>query len=192
MVDIYLDNNLLKKILTGGDGYGYLKYTPEQTGLKKIMARSDTATATGLILVMNNNEKAIIVEAEGAFRHTVFSDEIRESSLKAVESLSEKYKIIYLSRFLGKSITGRWMEKQNFPKSVILRWRGPKTVENLKNKGVQLHAIIGSPNVLSAVTELIENRFSFEQTEDGETVKDWNEILKLLEKSVGSHPHEAE
>ena len=30
MVDIYLDNNLLKKILTGGDGYGYLKYTPAQ------------------------------------------------------------------------------------------------------------------------------------------------------------------
>ena len=88
MVDIYLDNNPLKKILTGGDGYGYLKYTPREAGLKTITARSNTDSASGLILVMNENEKAIIIEIEGAFRDTVFSDEIKESSRKAVNSLS--------------------------------------------------------------------------------------------------------
>jgi hypothetical protein len=189
-VDIYLDNNLLKRILTGGDGYGYLKYTPRGPGLKKIIARSNDHSASGLILVMNNNEKAIIIETEGAFKDTLFSDKIRESSQKAVISLSQNYKIIYLSRFLGKGITGSWLEKQNFPKSVILRWRGPKTLENLNKNGVQLHAIIGSADVISAVTEQIEKRFSFEKTKDGKTVKDWDEILKLLEKSPFSHPRE--
>lgn len=190
MVDIYLDNNLLKKILTGGDGYGYLKYTPREPGLKKITARSSTDNGTGRILVMNDNEKAIIIETEGAFKDTVFSDEIRESSQKAVKSLSENYKIIYLSRFLGKDITGSWLEKQNFPKSVILRWRGPKTLENLKKNNVQLHAIIGSSDVISAVKEQIEKRFSFEKTKDGKTVKDWDEILQLLVKSHMSVPKE--
>jgi len=140
--------------------------------------------------VMNENEKAIIIEIEGAFRDTVFSDEIKESSRKAVKSLSENYKIIYLSRFLGKGITGGWLEKQNFPKSVILRWRGPKTLENLKKNGVQLHAIIGSSVVISTVTEQIDKRFSFEKTNDGKTVKDWDEILKLLVKSPRSQPNE--
>ncbi len=191
MVNIYLDDNLLKRILTGGDGYGYLKYTPGEAGFKQISARSNTDTATGLILVMNKHEKAIVIEAEGAFRDTVFSDEIRERSQKAVKSLSENYKIIYLSRFLGKNITGNWLEKQNFPKSVVLRWRGPKTLENLNKKNVQLHAIIGSPVVLSAATKLIDKRFSFERTKDGETVKDWNEILKLLQNSALSPPNEA-
>jgi hypothetical protein len=181
MVDIYLDNNLLKKILTGGDGYGYLKYTPRGPGLKKITARSNTDSASGRILVLNDNEKAIIIETEGAFKDTVFSDEFRESSQKAVTSLSENYKIIYLSRFLGKGITGIWLEKQNFPKSVILRWRGPKTLEKLKKNGVQVHAIIGSGDVIAAVKEQIEKRFSFEKTKDGKTVKDWDEILKLLQ-----------
>jgi hypothetical protein len=190
MVDIYQDNNLLKKILTGGDGYGYLKYTPRGPGLKKITARSNNDSASGLILVMNNNEKAIIIEIEGAFKDALFSDKIRESSQKAVISLSENYKIIYLSRFLGKGITGRWLAKQNFPKSVILRWRGPKTLENLKKNSVQLHAIIGSADVISAVTEQIEKRFSFDKTKDGKTVKDWDEILKLLEKSPVSPPKE--
>jgi len=190
MVDIYLDNNLLKKILTGGDGYGYLKYTPREAGLKKITARSNTDSASGLILVMDESEKAIIIEIEGAFKDSVFSDEIRASSLKAVKALSENYKIIYLSRFLGKGITGSWLEKQKFPKSVILRWRGPTTFEKLKNNRVQLHAIIGSSDVLTAATKQIEMRFSFEKTKDGKTVKDWDEILKLLQKSPLSHPKE--
>ena len=192
MVDIYLDNNLLKKILTGGDGYGYLKYTPGKAGLKIITARSNADKASGLILVMEENEKALIIETEAAFKDTVFSDEIRASSLKAVKALSENYKIIYLSRFLGKGITGSWLEKQNFPQSVILRWRGPTTLENLKNNRVQMHAIIGSAKVISAATEQIEKRLSFEQTKDGKTVNDWDEVFKLLQKSPLSQPKENE
>jgi hypothetical protein len=188
MVDIYLDNNLLKKILTGGDGYGYLKYTPREPGLKKITGRSNSDSASGLLLVLNDNEKAIIIETEGAFKDAVFSDEIRESSQKAVTALSENYKIIYLSRFLGKGITGTWLDKQHFPKSVILRWHGPNTLENLKENGVQLHAIIGSAEVISAAKGKIEKRFSFEKTKDGKTVKDWDEILKLLLISPLSQP----
>ncbi len=192
MVEIYLDDNLLKKILTGGDGYGYLKYTPPGPGFKKITARSYTDSASGLILVMNENEKAIIIEAEGAFKDTVLSEVIRESSRKAVNSLSENYKIIYLSRFLGKNLIGSWLEKQKFPKSVILPWRGKKTLKNLKKQGVRLHAIIGSAVVISAGKEQIEMRFSFEKTKDGKTVKDWDEISELLLKSPPSQPKEDE
>jgi len=189
MVDIYLDNTPLKKILTGGDGYGYLKYTPQEAGLKKITAHSVKGSASGLILVMNENEKAILIEIEGAFKDSLFSDVIRESSQKAVNSLSENYKIIYLSRFLGKGITGSWLEKQNFPQSVIIRWRGLTTLKNLKKNGVQIQAIIGSSDIISTVSEQIETRFSFEKTKDGKTVKDWDEILRLLVKSSLSHPN---
>jgi hypothetical protein len=190
MVDIYLENNLLKKILTGGDGYGYLKHTPRQPGLKKITAQSNTDSTTGLILVMDEKEKAITIEIEGAFKDTVFSDEIRASSLKAVTALSENYKIIYLSRFLGKGITGSWLEKQNFPKSVILHWHGPKTLENLIKNSVHIHAIVGSAEVVSAAPDRIEKRFSFEKTKNGKTVKNWDEILTLLQTSHLSQPKE--
>ena len=188
MVDIYVEDNLQKKILTGGDGYGFLKYTPREAGFKKISARSAIGSASGLILVMNEYEKAILIEIEGAFKDSVFSDAIKESSQKAVKSLSENYKIIYLSRLLGKGITGSWLEKQNFPQSVILRWRGPITLKSLKEKGVQLHAIIGSSDLIATVSKQIEKRFSFEKTKDGETVKDWDDILKLLTKSPLSPP----
>jgi hypothetical protein len=182
MVDIYLNNHLMKKILTGGDGYGYLKYIPREPGLKEITARSKTDSASGRILVMNKNEKAILIETEGAFKDTVFSDEIRMSCQKVVTSLSENYRIIYLYQFLGKGITESWLKKHHFPESAILQWNGPKTIDKLKKNSVQLHAIIGSSGVITTVSEQIEKRFSFEKTKDGKTIKDWEELLELLVK----------
>jgi hypothetical protein len=36
--------------------------------------------------------------------------------------------------------------------------------------------------VLSEAVEEIENRFTFEKTKDGTTVKDWDEILEHLQE----------
>lgn len=181
LVDVYLDDEHLKRILTGGDGYGYLKYTPLSPGYKKIKAHSGSDSATGLLLVMTKNDQALAIEVEHGFKDAVFSDEVKQSSLKAVKMLSKHYKIIYLSRYAGKGITGTWLEKQNFPKSVILSWRGPETLTALKQKGVKLHAIIGSAGVISAAVKHVEKRFTFEKTKDGTTVTDWDKILEHLQ-----------
>jgi hypothetical protein len=135
LVDIYLNDDHLKRILTGGDGYGYLKYTPPAPGYITIKARSGSDSATGLLLVMTKNDRAIIIEVEEGFKGAVFSEEVKQSSLKAVKTLSKNYKIIYLSRYAGKSVTGTWLEKQSFPESVILSWRGPETLTALKKRG---------------------------------------------------------
>ncbi len=181
LVDIYLDDTHLKKILTGGDGYGYLKYIPQSPGIKEINARSDANSSSGLILVMRKSEKAIIIDVEGAFKDTIFSEELREDSRKVVKALSKDYKIIYLSRYVGKGVSRSWLEKEDFPKSVILRWQGPNTFKTLGKMGVQLYAVIGSAAVISAAKKHIEHRYTFEKSKDGRIVKDWDEILKLLQ-----------
>jgi hypothetical protein len=181
LADIYLDDEHLKKILTGGDGYGYLKYVPQVPGFVKITARAGKDEASGLILVMDKNEKAIIIETEAGFKDTLLSEEIRKNSQKAVNSLSKKYKIIYLSKYVGKGISRSWLEKNDFPSSVIFPWRGPQLFATLKEKGVQVHAIIGSSAVISEAKNYIENRYTFEESKEGKTVQDWEEIVKLLE-----------
>ena len=180
LVDIYLDDNLLKKILTGGDGYGYLKYIPQSPGIKKIRARSDANSSSGLLLVMRESDKAIIIEVEGAFKDTIFSEGIRDNSRKAVDSLSKAYTIIYLSKYVGKGISRGWLDKEDFPESAILRWQGTGTFKALEDKRVSMHAVIGSAAVISAAEKYIENRYTFEKSKDGKMVKDWDEILKLL------------
>ena len=181
LVDLYLDGSHLKKILTGGDGYGYLKYIPQRPGFREINARTGAYSSSGLILVMRRSERAIIIDVEGAFKDTIFSKELRADSRKAVKTLSEVYKVIYLSRYVGKSVSRNWLEKEDFPKSVILRWQGPNTFKILKKRGVQLYGVIGSAALVSAARKHIEHRYTFEKSKDGKVVKDWDEILKLLQ-----------
>jgi hypothetical protein len=190
LVDIFIDNQHLKKILTGGDGYGYLKFTPQDAGLKEIIARSDAGSATGLLLVMGKNQKAIVIDIESAFKDAVFSDEIREKSRQAVNSLSKNYKIIYLSRYVGKGVGRNWLKEKNFPESVILRWQGPETFKALEERGVQLQAVIGSEDVLSAASQYTKNRYTFDESTEGQTVKDWDEILKLLQTTPPAEQQE--
>ena len=180
-VDIYLDGDHLKKILTGGDGYGYLKYTPQSAGFKYVTARSKSDKNGGLILVMEKNEKAILIEIEGAFKYALMSENIRKNSQQAVKTLSKTYKIVYLSKYVGKGISKEWLDKEQFPETVILRWRGPRMLAALKDKGVQLHAVIGSAALISAAENYIENRYTFEESKKAITVNDWDEILKLLQ-----------
>jgi len=181
LVDLYLDGSHLKKILTGGDGYGYLKYIPQRPGFMKITARANAYSSSGLILVMRRSERAIIIDVEGAFKNTIFSEGLRADSRKAVKALNEVYKIIYLSRYVGKSISRNWLEKEDFPQSVILRWQGPNTFKILKKKGIQLYGVIGSAALISAARKHIEHRYTFEKSKDGKVVKNWDEILKLLQ-----------
>ena len=192
LVDIYLNDIHLKKILTGGDGYGYLKYIPQSPGVQKIIARSDANSSTGLLLVMAESDQAIIIEVEGAFKDTVFSEEIREDSQKAVDSLSKTYPIIYLSRYVGKGISRSWLAREDFPESVILRWQGSGTFKALGKKGVSIHAVIGSAAMLSAAKKYVEHRYTFEKSKDGKTVKDWDEILELLQPAVPAAAPEKE
>jgi hypothetical protein len=181
LVDIYLDDTHLKRILTGGDGYGYLKHISQRPGLKKIAAHSETSSSSGLLLVMRKNDKAIVIDLEGALKDTLFSNELRDKSKQAVNAISKDYKIIYLSRYVGIGVSRDWLEKEGFPESVIFRWKGPNLLKALKEKGVNLHAVIGSSAVISAASKHIERRYTFEETKDGQTVKDWDEILQLLQ-----------
>ncbi len=182
LVDLYLDGEHLKRILTGGDGYGYLKITPRSPGYKNIKARSDSDSAEGLLLVLTKKDRAIAIEVEEGFKSALFSEAVKQDSLEAVKTLSKTYKLIYLSRYVGKQAAAAWLEKQGYPASVILSWRGSGTVEALKKKGVQLHAIIGSGAVLSGAAGDVENRYTFEKSKDGTAVKDWAEILEHLQE----------
>ena len=181
LVDLYLEGEHLKRIMTGGDGYGYYKITPRSPGYKKIKARSDSDSAEGLLLVLTKKDRAIAIEVEEGFKTAVFSDVVKQDSLAAVKTLSKTYKLIYLSRFVGKNITAAWLEKQGYPASVILSWQGSGTLSALQKKGVELHAIIGSPAVLSEAAGKIENRYTFEKSKGGTAVKDWEEILEHLQ-----------
>ena len=179
-VTFYLDQKQLGKTLTGGDGYGYFKYIPQQKGLQKIEVHTENETGTGVLLVMDMSEKAIVIEIEGGLKTAFLSESAIAQSKEAVSAISQSYRIIYLTRILGITLSRKWLESQKFPKSAVLRWRGPRIFEYLKEKQVKLSAFIGSAALLSKGLKYFENSYTFEETKEGKRVTDWSQVTKLL------------
>ena len=180
MVDIYLEDKKLGRILSGGDGYGYLRYTPKHPGMKTMEARTATHTGTGIILVMDKTEKAVLIEIEGGLNKTLFSEKVRTDTRNTLKTLVKTFKLIYFTRFIGPTVSKKILAKANFPKSVVIRWQGPETLEDLTNRHITLYAIIGSEAIISGAAIYVKKRFSFEETEDDTYVADWHDILKRL------------
>lgn len=182
LVEFFLDDKSFGKNLTGGDGYGYRKYTPKRPGLIKLTARSKGESGSGLLLVVKKSEKVIFIEIESSFKDAFISEIAAGASRRAVERIMKKYRIIYLSRYAGVRASRELLDKGEFPEAPVLRWKGSKMLSALKEKGIQLYAIIGSSALIAESAEHIKRRYTFEKTQNGLTVKDWEEIIELLKK----------
>jgi len=191
LVDVYVDDKKVKQILTGGDGYGYLKYTPLQPGLTRIEARSDGDSDSGVILVVTKSDRVILIDVQSGIKESQFSGSARANSRKTIETLSQKYKIIYLDTFFGSGVSRDWLQDEDFIESATLKWQGAGMLKSLKAKGIHLFAIIGSAELISQSAKYFEHRYSFEETRDGETIRNWEEILELLQKTSSQAPSTA-
>ena len=182
LVDIYLEQQHIGRILSGGDGYGFLKYTPAETGIKEIGVRSDGDTDEGILMVIKKGEKAVVIEIEAFFGKSLFYQEVKTESKKTIAALSRRYQIVYLTRLMGIALSKKVLAENQYPRSVIFQWQGSETLDELKEKGLILHAIVASSDLLSESTEHIDRRYCFGETEEGMEVNNWDEILKDLNK----------
>ena len=184
-ITFYLNEKEMGKTLTGGDGYGYLKVTPEHGGMQEIEVRTENDKGNGHLLVLPKDEKVIVIEIEGALKTSLYSENIKIESRKAVTALSRSHKIIYLTRFLGLNISKTWMQNEKLPVSAVIRWQGADTFEDLKENGVYLWVFIGSASLVSTSSDYFDKSYSFEETETGTKLENWGEIKKvLLDKEI--------
>ena len=183
LVEFFLDDKRLDKNLTGGDGYGYLKYTPRHAGIIKVRATSKGESGAGLVLVMKKSEKAVLIEIEGGFKDAFISDIAAGAGRQAVKQMQKKYRVIYLSRYTGIRMARASLDEMEFPDAPVLRWQGEQTLKALKEKGVNLYAIIGPTSVIDGAADHIKKRYTFDQNQKEQTVKDWQEVMERLSES---------
>ena len=182
LVDIYVEDKKIKRILTGGDGYGYHRYTPRRTGMVPIEARAEGRRDTGNMLVVDKDDKVILIEIESALKESPLSDRPRRDSRHVLTDLAKKYRVIYLNNLLGAMLFEGWLKKEKFPESAVLMWQGARMLKSLTNRGIKLHAIIGSAGMVSEAKKHIQKRYTFEETNDGRKVEDWEEIMELIQE----------
>ena len=188
LVEFYLDDQSIGKNLTGGDGYGYRKIIPQHEGTIKVRATSDGESDNGLLLVMKKSDKAVLIEIEGGFKDALISDIAAGANRQAVKTLIQKYRVIYLSRYTGMRTARNWLDEMEFPDAPILEWRGEQTLKALRENGIKLYAIIGPASVISTADGYIDRRYTFDQNQKEQTVKDWQELMERLSESAAENP----
>lgn len=192
LVEFYVDGKHIGTTLSGGDGYAFMKYSSHTPGIKNLKVKVNTETDEGKLLVMEKDDRVLLIEIESIlsipkFRDLLqpisllgreFSNDVKEAK-KALQQLSKRFRIIYLTTLIDIKNSRKWIKANEFPHSVILKWEGIDLLNELKERNVKLYAIIASPDVLSESSD-IKKRFSFEETEDGVVVDDWKDLLKQL------------
>lgn len=180
LIDVYLDGDHLGRIMSGGDGYGFIKYIPQNVGMHKVRVVSEGSEDAGMVLVPGQKLKTLCVEVETGLGRSFFGPKSKVGMAAVLMELRQRYTLIYLSRFFGPINARKTLHKAGCPRAVTIRWLGAETFDELRRKGLRLDAVIASAEVLSEAVDYVENRFAFEETEDGTMVENWEALARAL------------
>ena len=178
--EVIVDKEVVGSVLTGADGFGYLKYTPTQPGLLPITARSGVESGRGLLLSALPDEPILVVEIDGPIRRLPKLTSTVMNAADSLRSLSETFRIIYVAGMLGPAVDRAWLASVDMPESVVLPGKESGGFKRLKEKGMNLRAVVGSQPFLDAAENVVPHRFGFETVERELRVKGWEELEKKL------------
>jgi hypothetical protein len=182
LAEIFLENDPLGRIMTGGDGYGYITVRPPARGLFRIRAQTPGADASGLLLVMDGTERAVLVEIESALQSIYLENQTPEDCRSALAALEAHYRVIYLTRWLGSDLARNRIAHEKFPQSVVLPWSGKALLRVLAERGIRLAAVVGSPELAAAAEGFAPRRYSFAKAKGAEVLADWRDLSQRLEQ----------
>lgn len=184
LIEFYINEEHIGTALSGGDGYAFLEYTPQSSGIKHIKVKKGVEEDEGTLLVTKKDDRVLLIEIENTLLVSNLQDLFQpvKDSKDVLQKLSKNFKIIYLTTVMGTKSSRKWLKEHDFPLSAVLKWTGGDLTDDLRKRKITLHAIIGSENILQN-SQGIKNRFCFEETEGAVTVKDWNELSERLNKS---------
>lgn len=182
LVTVTIGRRVAHTILTGGDGYGFLNFTPRQAGEVLVEATYNNESATAKILVMAPTDQAIVIAIEGGLRKDPFAAEPRQHSRDVLKCLAKKYRLIYLYGFFGRSFAQNWLKINGFPEAILLKNQGKGKIKQLHERGIQMAALIGSADLASSSAAYVKKVIAFSEAEDVNVVEDWQEIENIIDQ----------
>lgn len=180
---VFFDDGIeLGGILTGGDGYGYLKFVPAAHGLRRIRVRAGADSDIGRLLVIAPGEKTVLIGIEGALRRFPFSREAADGARPALQKLATACPLIYVAGFTGVLNGRRFIDLNKLPPAPVLRWKGTDTFRGLARNGVDIYAVVGPRDVVSAAEGYAKKRFLLGNDDPAMAVITWEEIPEKILK----------
>ena len=183
LVEFFIDGKSTGRTLSGGDGVAYKEYTPLRAGTMKITVKSAHEQGSGLLSSLQKGTGVVLIDFEGSVIEKGFSFKPKEGSQSAIEKISKRFPIVLLQTgILGTTAIKKWMKENGFIDLTIVPWEQGVFLEEMREKGLKIKAIIGSQNLIESVKEYKLRAFSFEEGENSEEVNDWKEISHKIKK----------
>ena len=180
LAEVSVEGNAAGTVLTGADGFGYLKYTPTRSGLLTVTARLEETSGQGRLLSVFPTEPVLVVEIDGPIRKFPKLTTPVENAAQSLRSLSDGFRIVYLAGILGSAVDRAWLDSVDMPESVVLSGTGTRRIKSLKENGMNILAVIGGQRLLDAAEKMVPHRFGFETEERKLRVNSWEELEKKL------------
>lgn len=184
-VSLQVNGVKIGNILTGGDGYGFLKYTPQTSGNLKVETDPPLAGSSGLLVVADTTDKFVVIELKSSLQDILTAKGDLNTIRPVLEKLESHYRLIYLGGRIGWSITKTLLSRYQMPAGALLGYSGPTTLKVLKDRDIRLYAVVASADTLSEIGKYFEMAFSFEKTSHGKRVKSWQDVERELEPVTG-------
>ena len=182
LVTFYVEGKKIGTTLSGGDGFAFFKYTPSSQGIINIKVEAGDEGDEGVILAAGKKDNIVIIEIESILLENIFSRKAIKDSNESLKQLSENFRILYITTMIGARESRKWLKEKGFPVFPVFKWEGVEMLNELREQGIEVYAIIASPAVLSEASD-INKRFSFNETEDATEVKDLPDFLNQLQSN---------
>ena len=181
VVEIFVDGRPLGRSLSGGDGFAFKQFIPLKTGMYRITAKSAKEEGKGLLLSLKKGERIIFIDVEGSLFEGVLSGMPKKVSQEAIKKIAKRFPVVFLQTGL-RSIKAikTWLKENGFIDLPVIPWERGMIFDEIAEKGLKIKAIIGNQSVIESAKGYKPKSFSFEEVEDAEEVRDWEEIGKKL------------
>jgi len=181
VVEFIVDGRSIGKNLSGRDGFAVEGFVPARTGLYKINVRSGDDKDSGILLALDRKTRIVFIDVAGSLLEGPFGEKEKPESRKAITKIQKRFSIVYLLKGL-LSVEGvrSWLKKNNFPVAPVLPWGQGEVFREIRERDLQIKAIIGGPDVIESARMYKPLAFSFDSMEDAEVVENWREIEKKL------------
>lgn len=181
VVESFVDGKSIGKSLSGGDGFAFRQFTPQKTGIYRITVKSGKDKGNGLLLSLKKGDRIIFVDVEASLLEGPFSKKPKTGSQKIIKKFSSRFPVVFLQTELFDIKTIKtWLKENGFIDLPVIPWRQGMIFDEIKEKGLKIKAVIGNQSVIQSAKRYKPKSFSFEEAEDAEEVKDWEEIGKKL------------
>jgi hypothetical protein len=181
LVEFFVGGTSLGMTLSGGDGVAFKPFVPVKAGLYEIEVNSGGDKDSGVLLSLREGSSIVFVDVESSLLEGRLSRKPKPGCQKAIKEINQRFPVVVLQTgFVGVKAVKTWLRENDFLELPVFPWNKGGIFNEITYKGFKVKSVIASPEVIESAREHRSVSFSFQQTDNAEWVKDWEEISKKL------------